>query len=83
MHRRVVLYEGLHLECDESVLPDGTVFYEVECETEEPDRAKLIVKAKLRELGIRFQYTIAGKFARLRALPAAHRCSRPFGIGPE
>jgi adenylate cyclase class IV len=83
MLRRIVLYEGLHLECDESVLPDGTVFHEIECETEEPERAKSIIKAKLRELGIAFEASITGKFGRLRELPAEKRQSRPFGIGLE
>jgi hypothetical protein len=64
-------------------LSDRTVFHEIECKTEGPERAKSIIMAKLRELEMPFRNTTAGKFAHLRALPAGKRRSRPSGIGLE
>jgi adenylate cyclase class IV len=76
--RRVVQWEGFHLECDESVLPDHSSFFEIEIETENPEKALELMSAKLTELAVSFVPSPMGKFRRLMMLPKEQRASKVF-----
>jgi uncharacterized protein YjbK len=78
--RRVIPFDGLHLECDESVLPDHSAFWEIEIETEDTDRARDAITAKLAELEIEWAPSPKGKFRRLLGLPREQRKSMPFSM---
>jgi uncharacterized protein YjbK len=56
--------EGLCLEVDASQYPDGQEDYEVEVETESPERDRELLKALLDGLGIRFSLQTATKYQR-------------------
>jgi uncharacterized protein YjbK len=76
--RRVIPFENLHLECDESILPDHTSFFEIEIEHANPEEAKAKISSKLNALGISFHPSQMGKLERLRSLPADGRFTMPF-----
>jgi uncharacterized protein YjbK len=56
--------EGLCMEVDASRYPDGEEDYEVEVETEDPERDREILEALLGDLGIRFVPQTATKYQR-------------------
>ena len=56
--------EGLGMEVDASRYPDGEEDYEIEVETEDPERDREILEALLRDLGIRFVPQTATKYQR-------------------
>ena len=58
--------EGLTLELDETRFDFGTSF-ELECETNEPEKAKVKLEMFLRENGVEYSYSKASKFAIFRA----------------
>lgn len=58
--------EGLILELDETQYGFGTS-YEIECETKEPERVKLMLEGFLKDKGVPYQYSGASKFAVFRA----------------
>ncbi|GAB2213338.1 hypothetical protein Droror1_Dr00021367 [Drosera rotundifolia] len=64
--RRVYRWNGLRLEVDETGFEFGTL-YEVECESEDPERAKGLIEGFLREKGIGYDYSVMSKFAIFRA----------------
>ena len=67
------------VEVDRMVFPDGTEAYEVEIETEEPDRARAWLEGELRRLGVRAQPSRITKFGRLvEWMRARPRSMRPF-----
>lgn len=58
--------EGLILELDETQYEFGTS-YEIECETKEPERVKVLLEGFLNDKGIPYEYSGASKFAVFRA----------------
>lgn len=58
--------EGLILELDETQYGFGTS-YEIECETAEPERVKVLLEGFLKEKGVPYKYSGASKFAVFRA----------------
>jgi uncharacterized protein YjbK len=78
--RRVIAFNELHLECDETVFPNHTSLFEIECEHSDCDLAKQKIEAKLKELGVEFVPSPTGKLERLMELPEAGRHSRKFGL---
>jgi uncharacterized protein YjbK len=56
--------EGPSLEVDASRYPDGEEDYEVEVETEHPERDRLLLEERLNNLGIRFSPQTATKYQR-------------------
>lgn len=69
--RRVYQWEGLKLEVDETSFAFGTL-YEIECESDQPERAKEMIEGFLRQNEIGYSYSKMSKFAIFRAgkLPA-------------
>jgi uncharacterized protein YjbK len=78
--RRIVTFDGLHLECDETVFPNQTSFFELECEHGDCKLAKERIEEVLRELGVVFVPSLMGKLERLMELPEAGKRSKKFGI---
>nr|GEX08895.1 triphosphate tunel metalloenzyme 3-like [Tanacetum cinerariifolium] len=64
--RFVYEWNGLKLEVDESLFDFG-VSYEIECECDDPEQAKLMIEEMLRSNGIRFSYSKVSKFAVFRS----------------
>ncbi|KAJ4842891.1 Triphosphate tunnel metalloenzyme 3 [Turnera subulata] len=64
--REVYEWRGLKLEVDETDYGFG-VCYEVECESEEPERVKAELEAFLKENGIEYKYSEMSKFATFRS----------------
>lgn len=64
--RQVFDWNGLKLELDETLYEFGTS-YEVECESKEPERDKLLIEGLLKDNGIQFEYSKANKFAVFRS----------------
>ncbi|KAJ4791977.1 Triphosphate tunel metalloenzyme 3 [Rhynchospora pubera] len=58
--------EGLVLELDETSFSFGTV-YEVECETTDPERTKVLLEGFLKEVGVPYVYSQSNKFGLFRA----------------
>lgn len=58
--------EGLILELDETQYGFGTS-YEIECETAEPERVKVLLEGFLKEKEIPYEYSGASKFAVFRS----------------
>lgn len=58
--------EGLILELDETKYEFGTS-YEIECETTEPERVKVMLEGLLKEKEVPYEYSRASKFAVFRA----------------
>lgn len=58
--------EGLILELDETQYGFATS-YEIECETTEPERVKVLLEGFLKEKGVPYEYSGASKFAVFRA----------------
>ncbi|KAF7134266.1 hypothetical protein RHSIM_Rhsim08G0210300 [Rhododendron simsii] len=64
--RNVFDWKGLKLEVDETDYGFGTS-YEIECESEEPDRAKGMIEEFLNANGIGYSYSEVSKFAVFRS----------------
>ncbi|KAK9050966.1 hypothetical protein SSX86_027591 [Deinandra increscens subsp. villosa] len=64
--RSVYDWKGLKLELDETRFDFG-VCYEIECESDEPDKVKLMLEELMKRNGIRFCYSQVSKFAIFRA----------------
>ncbi|CAI9113933.1 OLC1v1037494C1 [Oldenlandia corymbosa var. corymbosa] len=60
--RAVYEWNGLKLELDETRYDFGTC-YEIECETSEPERVKILLEELLNCNGILYSYSKANKFA--------------------
>ncbi|KAL3528907.1 hypothetical protein ACH5RR_008229 [Cinchona calisaya] len=60
--RAIYEWNGLKLELDETLYKFGTC-YEIECETSEPERAKILVEELLKNNGIQYSYSKSNKFA--------------------
>ncbi|KAG6581952.1 Triphosphate tunnel metalloenzyme 3, partial [Cucurbita argyrosperma subsp. sororia] len=64
--RRVYEWKGLKLELDETIFDFGRN-YEMECESEEPERVMDLLEEFLKENGIDYSYSKASKFAIFRS----------------
>ncbi|XP_059637858.1 triphosphate tunnel metalloenzyme 3 isoform X4 [Cornus florida] len=64
--RAVHEWNGLKLEVDETMYDFGTL-YEIECESNEPEKAKKLLEDYLKENGIGYSYSEASKFAIFRS----------------
>jgi adenylate cyclase class IV len=64
--RNVYDWKGLKLEVDETDFDFGTLF-EIECESADPEEAKLLLEEFLKENGIDYSYSVASKFAIFRS----------------
>lgn len=64
--RNVFDWNGLKLEVDETDYGFGTS-YEIECESEQPDRAKGMIEEFLKGNGIGYSYSEVSKFAVFRS----------------
>ncbi|XP_023762145.2 triphosphate tunnel metalloenzyme 3 [Lactuca sativa] len=64
--RAVHKWNGLKLELDETQFDFG-VNYEIECESDDPDEAKLMLEELLNQNGICFSYSQVSKFAIFRS----------------
>lgn len=64
--RQIFEWKGLKLEVDETKFPFGTG-YEVECETENPEEAKILLEEFLNANEIGFSYSEMTKFAVFRS----------------
>ncbi|KAJ3675393.1 hypothetical protein LUZ60_004435 [Juncus effusus] len=58
--------DNLVLELDETSFSFGTV-YEVECESENPEKAKELLEGFFKEVGVEYEYSRDNKFAIFRA----------------
>jgi uncharacterized protein YjbK len=68
---------GLCMEVDASRYPDGQEDYEVEVETESPERDRALLEALLRDLGIGFVPQTATKYQRFLRHPGPPDEPRP------
>ena len=73
--RRMYKLGEFVIEADECTLPNGEKFFQIELESDEPERAKAALEAKLREIGAEFHEAPFGKFKRLVGIPADQRLS--------
>lgn len=64
--RAVYEWQGLKLEVDETGYDFGTC-YEVECESDDPERVKRLIERLLEENGIGFSNSETSKFAIFRS----------------
>ncbi|KAG6728079.1 hypothetical protein I3842_02G155700 [Carya illinoinensis] len=64
--RAVYEWQGLKLEVDETNYDFGTC-YEVECESDDPERDKRLIEKLLEENGIGFSYSETSKFTVFRS----------------
>ncbi|WCJ40485.1 Triphosphate tunnel metalloenzyme 3 [Euphorbia peplus] len=64
--RQVFDWKGLKLEVDETIYDFG-ICYEVECETEEPERDKRLIEELLMDNGVEFSDSKMNKFAVFRS----------------
>ncbi|GAB2289154.1 hypothetical protein Dimus_023457 [Dionaea muscipula] len=64
--RRVYEWSGLKLELDETMFDFGTL-YELECESDEPEKARSLIEGLLKENRIAYSYSEMSKFAIFRA----------------
>ncbi|CAK9147612.1 unnamed protein product [Ilex paraguariensis] len=64
--RNVFGWNGVKLEVDETMYEFGT-FYEVECESTEPEKVKGMIEGFLKENEILYEYSEKSKFAIFRA----------------
>ncbi|KAL6969069.1 hypothetical protein U1Q18_028226 [Sarracenia purpurea var. burkii] len=64
--REVYDWNGLKLEVDETLYDFGTC-YEIECESQEPEKVKQLIEEFLKENGIDFSYSVVSKFAIFRS----------------
>lgn len=76
--RRVIPYDGMILECDELMLPNGEKHYEIEIENDDPTSSMNKIRHKLNSLNINVRPSPAGKIGRLMRLPAEQRFSMTF-----
>lgn len=59
--RQVFEWKGLKLEVDETIYAFGTC-YEIECESKEPEKDKMLIEGLLKDNGIGFKYCQVNKF---------------------
>jgi adenylate cyclase class IV len=78
--RRLIPYQGIVIEADESILPNGTKFYELEIESENATEVVPAMHNLLSSLGIAFENSKDGKYEHLMELPQDQRFSREFSI---
>lgn len=64
--RQVFEWKGLKLEVDETIYDFGTS-YEIECESQEPEKDKRLIEGLLKDNGIDFSYSEVNKFAVFRS----------------
>ncbi|CAM8940089.1 unnamed protein product [Rhodiola kirilowii] len=64
--RNVYEWKGVKIELDETVFEFGTC-YEIECESEEPEKVKKLIEDLLNENGVQFSYSHESKFAIFRS----------------
>nr|XP_043607981.1 triphosphate tunnel metalloenzyme 3-like [Erigeron canadensis] len=64
--RSVYKWNGLVLELDETLFDFG-VNYEIECESNDPEKAKVMIEELLNANGIEFSYSDMSKFAIFRS----------------
>ncbi|KAI3463430.1 hypothetical protein Pfo_030821 [Paulownia fortunei] len=64
--RGVYEWNGLKLELDETHYGFGTC-YEIECESSDPETAKILLEGLLKSNGIEYKYSEVSKFAIFRA----------------
>ncbi|CAN0901135.1 Triphosphate tunnel metalloenzyme 3 [Linum grandiflorum] len=64
--RDVYHWRGLTLEVDETKYAFG-ICYEIECESEDPERVKKELEEFLKENGIDYKYSVVSKFAAFRS----------------
>ena len=57
---------GFELECDhvQTEFPHQLTFFEIECETEQPEEFKMLAEKRLKELTIEFEYSKSSKLGR-------------------
>lgn len=60
--RNVYEWNEVKLEVDETLYGFGTC-YEIECESAEPDKVKLMIEGFLKKNGIDYSYSQMSKFA--------------------
>ena len=77
-YRRVLSFENLIVEADETIFPNLSTVYEIEIETDDTQSAKQKIEQKMRELRISFVNSDVVKLARLLKLKPESRCSRSF-----
>lgn len=77
--RRVIIYEGLHLECDETMFPDGSKYFVIEVE-DKCEEAKEKLTKLLDSLSISYTFATTGKLRLLMNIPQEKRLSREFPI---
>ena len=78
--RRVIPYEGFHLECDETILPDGSKYFVIEIEDQDCETAKKKVTELMTSLEIEHSFAVTGKLNLLMRLPSEKRFSREFPL---
>lgn len=73
--RRIYQLDEFKVESDECFLPDGTIFYQLEVESHNPEKAKSALVDKLNELNLNFTEATTGKYTTLVSIPADKRFS--------
>ena len=76
--RRIVSYDGLMIEADETTLPNKQVLYELEIENNDPVMVKQKIDQKLKDIRISYKLSKISKLGVLLKLPIGLRCSREF-----
>ena len=74
--RRVILFNELTIEADETFLPNSSTFYELEIETQDPENARSIILEELQTIGVTSSPSRYSKRGRLMSLPPESRFSR-------
>ncbi|OHT08312.1 Adenylate cyclase family protein [Tritrichomonas foetus] len=72
--RRVISFEDLTIEADETILPNKEKLYELEIECDEPQ----IAKQKMKEINVRYVNSSVSKLGFLLNLRSSQRTSRVF-----
>lgn len=62
--RMVYLWKNFTIELDTTKMPDSTTEFELECETETPDRFQAVIKEVFDEIGITMKFQTQTKYAR-------------------
>lgn len=63
-HRKTFSWNGFKVELDKTSMPDATTEFELECETDAPDRFQASIVSVFDELGITIKFQIKTKYAR-------------------
>ena len=78
--RHIIQFYNYLIELDECTLPNNKKYYEIEIETNEPEKAKSLIEEFLIKNNIKFHDSKRGKLSRLSKLPSNQRIHPNFNF---